>query len=102
IKGITHVTGGGFYENFPRMLPKGLGVELDPSQWEEPAIFSFLEEKGNISREEMYGVFNMGVGMAIVVRKEREQAILDVLANAGEKASVIGKVTETEGVKLHS
>lgn len=102
IKGITHVTGGGFYENFPRMLPEGLGVELDPSKWKEPAIFSFLQEKGNISREEMYGVFNMGIGMAIVVAKEKEQAILDLLVNVGEEATVIGKVTETEGVKFRS
>src|SRR5699024_1062931 len=61
IKGISHITGGGFYENFPRMLPEGLGVELDQTSWEVPEIFSFLQTKGNIADKDMYGVFNMGI-----------------------------------------
>src|SRR5690625_4902754 len=67
VKGISHITGGGFYENFPRMLPEGLGVELDQTSWKVPEIFSFLQTKGNIADKDMYGVFNMGIGMAIVV-----------------------------------
>src|SRR5690625_6127867 len=59
VKGITHITGGGFYENFPRMLPEGPGVELDRSTWEVPPIFSLLQKKGNLSLEEMYGIFNI-------------------------------------------
>src|SRR5699024_6231721 len=65
IRGITHVTGGGFYENFPRMLPAGLGVEINKESWEIPHIFSLLQEIGKITPDEMYGIFNMGIGMAV-------------------------------------
>lgn len=98
IQGITHVTGGGFYENFPRMLPAGLGVELDQTCWEIPAIFSFLQEKGKISQQEMYGIFNMGIGMAIVVREEDAEQVTDSFKKHGEQATIIGKVTNNEGV----
>src|SRR5699024_8512119 len=70
VKGITHITGGGFYENFPRVTPDGMGVQLNASAWEVPEIFDFLKDHGEMSLEEMYGVFNMGVGMALIVRKE--------------------------------
>jgi len=98
IKGISHITGGGFYENFPRVLPEGLGVSLDKSRWEVPKIFSFLQEKGNLSEEEMYGIFNMGVGMAVIVKESDAEKALEELEKVGEKASVIGFVTEEEGV----
>src|SRR5690625_2534089 len=98
IEGITHITGGGFYENFPRMLPNGLGVELQQTSWKVPEIFSFLQDKGNISQEEMYGIFNMGIGMALVVRKEKSEQVVDLLKKQGEEASIIGKVTNREGV----
>lgn len=100
IKGIAHITGGGFYENFPRILPDGLGVSLDSSKWEVPEILTFIEKEGKIKREEMYGVFNMGVGMAIVVEESIVDEVLNTLENAGEKASVIGKVTSEEGVHI--
>jgi len=98
IKGITHVTGGGFYENFPRTLPSGLGVELDQRQWRVPQIFSFLQEKGDISWEDMYGIFNMGIGMAVVVREEDAEQVVEIFNQQGEQASIIGKVTNREGV----
>ncbi|MCJ7840996.1 phosphoribosylformylglycinamidine cyclo-ligase [Lederbergia sp. NSJ-179] len=98
ISGIAHITGGGFYENFPRMLPAGLGVELEPSSWQVPAIFSFLQKEGNIPTDEMYGVFNMGIGMAIAVSREDANGILDILHQQGEYASIIGRVVEGEGV----
>lgn len=102
IKGISHITGGGFYENFPRMLPDGLGVTLDPNRWEIPEILSFIQEKGKISAEDMYGVFNMGVGMAIVVEKSAVDQVLATLEDQGEQASVIGEVTSNEGVHFQS
>jgi len=98
VKGISHITGGGFYENFPRMLPEGLGVELDETSWEVPEIFSFLQTKGNIADKDMYGVFNMGIGMAIVVAEADADQALTILKEQGEAASVIGTVTSEEGV----
>lgn len=99
VKGISHITGGGFYENFPRMLPKGLGVHLDPTRWDIPAIFSFLQEKGGLTEQDMYGTFNMGIGMAIVVQEaDAEQALQLLRTNGEESAKVIGKVVSEEGV----
>lgn len=100
VKGISHITGGGFYENFPRMLPEGLGVSLDPSAWEVPEIFTFLRDQGDLTLQDMYGVFNMGVGMAIVVDQKNVDQALQILKDNGETATVIGKVTETEGVQF--
>ncbi len=100
IKGISHITGGGFYENLPRMLPEGLGIEINHSSWQRPAIFSFLQKQGDIPDEDMYSVFNMGIGMAIVVGQEDVADVLNCLQ--GETASVIGKVTSNEGVYFTS
>ncbi|WP_339229392.1 phosphoribosylformylglycinamidine cyclo-ligase [Oceanobacillus sp. FSL K6-2867] len=102
VKGISHITGGGFYENFPRMMPKGLGVEINKGSWNIPEIFSFLQEKGSISEKEMYGVFNMGIGMALVVEEADVDRTLTILKEAGEEAAVIGSVTTTEGVQFSS
>lgn len=98
IKGISHITGGGFYENFPRVMPKGLGVELDESTWKVPEIISFIQDKGEISDQDMYGVFNMGIGMALIVAKEDAEAVITILEDSGEEANVIGKVVNKEGV----
>lgn len=98
VKGIAHITGGGFYENFPRMLPQGLGVKLEKNSWDVPAIFTFLQEQGKIKEEEMYGVFNMGIGMSVVVSKQDANKALEVLKNAGEHARQIGVVIAEEGV----
>src|SRR5690625_2790854 len=102
IKGISHITGGGFYENFPRMLPDGLGVTLDPTSWKVPEILSFIQAKGEISDKDMYGVFNMGVGMAIVVEKSAVDKVLSILREQDEEPSVIGEVTANEGVHFQS
>src|SRR5699024_7039141 len=91
IKGIAHITGGGFYENFPRVLPEGLGVELDKSTWEVPEILTFIEKEGDIPEDEMYGIFNMGVGMALFVDEKDAANVLAQLEKIGETASVIGK-----------
>ncbi|MFC4559462.1 phosphoribosylformylglycinamidine cyclo-ligase [Virgibacillus kekensis] len=102
VKGISHITGGGFYENLPRMLPEGLGVRIDRSAWKTPEVFPFLQELGGITEEEMYGVFNMGIGMAIVVSENDVESALDSLREAGETANVIGEVTANKGVQFIS
>ncbi|WP_079525821.1 phosphoribosylformylglycinamidine cyclo-ligase [Halobacillus hunanensis] len=98
IKGVAHVTGGGFYENIPRMLPHGMGVSIDKTSWSVLPIFEFLREQGELTDEEMFGVFNMGIGMVAVVPEQDVPASLEALNNAGEKAQVIGHVTEQEGI----
>ncbi|HLR59824.1 MAG TPA: phosphoribosylformylglycinamidine cyclo-ligase [Pseudogracilibacillus sp.] len=98
VKGITHVTGGGFYENFPRMLSEDLGVEIDQSTWEVPEILSFIQKQGEISEEEMYGVFNMGVGMALVVSQSDVKQTLAILKESGETAFEMGTIIDQKGV----
>src|SRR5699024_5947306 len=102
VKGISHVTGGGFYENLPRMLPEGLGVEIEEGSWEIPEIFTFLQDKGELPEKEMYGVVNMGIGMVLVVEEADAASAIRILNEAGEAASVIGKVTAKEGVEFTS
>lgn len=102
VKGISHITGGGFYENLPRMLPNGLGVQIDSNSWDVPEIFSFLQDHGDIAEEEMYGVFNMGIGMALVVNREDAQRVIAELLQNGEEASIIGTVVPNEGVHFSS
>src|SRR5690625_4009103 len=100
VKGIAHITGGGFYENFPRMLHEGLDIQLDQTTWTVPEIFTFLQEQGNIPLKVMYGVFNMGIGMAVAVAEKDVQDTLAILQDNGEKAAVIGQVTNGEGVQF--
>jgi phosphoribosylformylglycinamidine cyclo-ligase len=100
IKGLSHITGGGFYENIPRMLPEGFGAEFNYGSWEIPAIFKFIEEKGNIEKKDMFSTFNMGIGMAVVVSKEESEAVLDELRAQGENATIIGHVTSSAGVEI--
>lgn len=98
LKGIAHITGGGFYENFPRVLQEGLGVELDKNRWEVPEILSFIQKHGDIPEDEMYGIFNMGVGMALFVNESDAPTLLKELEELGETADIIGKVIDKEGV----
>lgn len=100
VKGIAHITGGGFYENFPRMLPDGLGVKLDETKWDIPDILSFIEREGEINHEEMYGVFNMGIGMALAVNSEEAEETTAMLRQNGVEATIIGEVTTEEGVHI--
>lgn len=97
LTGAAHVTGGGFYENLPRMLPKGLSVDVIRGQWPEPAIFDVIHERGQIPQREMFNTFNMGIGMVLAVRKDNQQAVLDQLASQGEAAYVIGEVVAGSG-----
>ncbi|WP_163538380.1 phosphoribosylformylglycinamidine cyclo-ligase [Gracilibacillus sp. YIM 98692] len=98
IKGISHITGGGFYENLPRAIPEKLGVNIQKGSWEIPAVFNYLQKQAGLEEDEMYGVFNMGVGMAVVVEAHEADMAIQLLEDIGEKASIIGEVTEEAGV----
>ncbi len=99
VKGISHITGGGFYENIPRMLPDGISAKITANSWQIPAIFSLIQKEGNISEHDMYNTFNMGIGMAVVVADEDKQKAVDILKENGEEAYVIGSTVEgTVGV----
>ncbi|GGP08052.1 phosphoribosylformylglycinamidine cyclo-ligase [Oceanobacillus neutriphilus] len=102
IKGIAHITGGGFDENIPRMLPEGLGAAVQQGAWDVPKIFPFLQKRGEIDDREMYRVFNMGIGMVIAVSKEDEQTVCDLLQGNNIEAAVIGYVVPGEEVQITS
>lgn len=94
VKGISHITGGGFYENMPRMLNEKVALNIDKNSYEVPAIFKLIQKEGNIPLRDMYNTFNMGIGMAIIVSKEEKERTLEILKEAGETAYVIGEVVE--------
>ena len=96
IKGCSHITGGGFYENIPRMLPDGIGAKIERSSYEVPAIFSLLQKTGNITDQMMYNTYNMGVGMVLCVNPSDTDKTLEALKNAGETAYVIGETVAGE------
>ena len=101
VKGISHITGGGFYENMPRSIPKGLGVRIKKSDVKTPAIFSLIQKRGNISEHDMFNTFNMGVGMSIVVSKEDASRAIEILKAHGEDAYILGEIISSEdGVVL--
>ncbi len=94
IKGISHVTGGGFYENLPRMLNDKVALNINKNSYEIPAIFKLIQKEGNIPERDMYNTFNMGIGMAIIVSPENVEKTLDILKAEGEMAYEIGEVVE--------
>ncbi|HHY21245.1 MAG TPA: phosphoribosylformylglycinamidine cyclo-ligase [Bacilli bacterium] len=100
IHGLAHVTGGGFYENIPRMLPAGLGAEVDFGSWDVPAIFNLVEQTGSVSKKDMFSTFNMGIGMILAVPEQEVNEIIKKLEQEGEKPAVIGRVIEGEGVSI--
>jgi len=100
VKGMVHVTGGGFIENIPRVLPEGLGVNVNLGTWEMPKVFPFIAEKGQISDFEMYKTFNMGIGFIMIVDENDVDGLLKAVESTGEKAFVIGSVKDSEGVEL--
>ena len=101
IKGISHITGGGFYENMPRSIPKGLGVKIEKSAVRVPPIFSLIQKRGNISEHDMFNTFNMGVGMSVVVAKEDAERAVELFKANGEDAYLLGTIVESEdGVLL--
>jgi len=94
IKGLAHITGGGFYENIPRILPQGCRVEIRRDSWPVPALFGLLQEKGRVPEREMYRVFNMGIGMIAVVREKDKAAVLRQLGLVRQEAWEIGRVVK--------
>ncbi|KAK8565523.1 hypothetical protein V6N13_020622 [Hibiscus sabdariffa] len=97
VKGIAHITGGGFTDNIPRVFPKGLGAVIYDNSWNVPAVFKWMQQAGNIEDAEMRRTFNMGIGMVLVVSKEASQRILED-ANGAYTAYHIGEVVNGEGV----
>ena len=96
VHGISHITGGGFYENIPRSIPDGLGAKIDKAAIQTPAIFPLLQRLGRIPERDMFNTFNMGVGMAVIVSASSADKALAALREAGEAPYVIGEIIESE------
>jgi phosphoribosylformylglycinamidine cyclo-ligase len=91
VHGIAHITGGGVFENLDRILPPGVGVTIDRGSWPLPTVFSWLQKLGDVEDDEMYRVFNMGVGLALVVSPYYAESIQQQVAKAGLESWVIGR-----------
>lgn len=101
VKACSHITGGGFYENIPRMLPEGIHAMIKKNSYEVPSIFKMLSKDGDIEEQVMYNTYNMGIGMMIAVDSKDTDQALKLIADAGEKAFVVGEaVNGTKGVSL--
>ncbi|MBP5151523.1 MAG: phosphoribosylformylglycinamidine cyclo-ligase [Lachnospiraceae bacterium] len=101
VKGCSHITGGGFYENVPRMLPDGIAASIDKASYEVPAIFKLMQKKGDISDTMMYNTFNMGIGMVLCVNEADVEATMEAVKSAGDVPYVIGStVAGDKGVIL--
>ena len=101
VKGVSHITGGGFYENIPRMLKDGIHADIEKAAAPVPAVFDVISKAGNIPERDMYNTFNMGVGLVVAVAKGDADKALAVLAEAGEKAYIIGQASAGEkGITL--
>ncbi|HAW64715.1 MAG TPA: phosphoribosylformylglycinamidine cyclo-ligase, partial [Alistipes sp.] len=100
VHGISHITGGGFDENIPRILREGQGIWIDEGSWEILPVFAFLEKYGRVPHREMFNIFNMGIGMVIALDASEAPLAIELLAAQGERAAVIGRVTDTEGVVI--
>ena len=96
VKGVSHITGGGFYENIPRSIPDGLGAKIDKSAVRVLPIFKLIEKVGGITERDMYNTFNMGVGMSVVVAKEDAERALKILKANGEDAYLIGEIVNSD------
>ncbi len=96
VKGVSHITGGGFYENIPRSIPDGLGAKIDRSKVRVLPVFDLIAKKGGVSERDMFNTYNMGVGMSLVVAPEDVDKALAILKEQGEDAYVIGEIVESE------
>jgi phosphoribosylformylglycinamidine cyclo-ligase len=92
IKGVAHITGGGFIENIPRMIPDGLAARIMLGSWDIPPIFDVIEQAGGIDHMEMFNVFNMGIGMVLAVASNHAEETMALLDDAGEDARIIGEI----------
>ena len=100
VHGVAHITGGGFDENIPRVLHDGQGLEIHEGSWEILPVFRLLEQWGGIPHREMFNIFNMGIGMVLVLDATEADKAVGILESVGEKASVIGRVTDVPGVNI--
>ncbi|MBQ0082362.1 MAG: phosphoribosylformylglycinamidine cyclo-ligase [bacterium] len=100
VHGVAHITGGGFDENIPRILREGQGIEVKEGSWEILPVFRFLEKNGNIPHREMFNIFNMGIGMVIALDANEADRAIEILTRHGERASVIGRITDKPGVSI--
>ncbi len=100
VKGIAHITGGGFIENIPRIFPEGVGCEIDTKSYPVPAVFRIMQEKAGITDEQIYNTFNMGIGMVVCVDKKDVPAAIAQLESTGESAYLIGETVHGKGVTL--
>ncbi|NUU61144.1 phosphoribosylformylglycinamidine cyclo-ligase [Paenibacillus agri] len=98
VKGMAHITGGGFIENIPRVLPEGVNVEINYGSWPILPIFNLLQSKGDVTNRDMFTTFNMGVGLVLVVDAANGEQALELLKASGEEAYIIGTVTEGERI----
>lgn len=96
LNGLVHITGGGFYENIPRILPDGCGVKIKKDSYDMPAIFNVIAKEGDVSEREMFTTFNMGIGMMVFANKDNVDQILNILKEQGEKAFIIGEVVSSD------
>ena len=96
VHGISHITGGGFYENIPRSIPDGLGAKIEKAALRTPPIFDFIAQSGNIPERDMFNTFNMGVGMSVTVSREQADRALAVLREQGEDAYIMGEIVSGE------
>ncbi|MGM9795245.1 MAG: phosphoribosylformylglycinamidine cyclo-ligase [Candidatus Aphodosoma sp.] len=100
VHGISHITGGGFDENIPRILKENQGIEVKEGSWNILPVFNFLEKYGKIPHREMYNIYNMGIGMVIAMPKSEAEKAISILKSHGDVATVIGKVTDKPGVNI--
>lgn len=101
IKGCSHITGGGFYENIPRMLPEGIRAVVEKSSYQLPAVFRLMQEKGNLDEKMMYNTYNMGIGMTLALAPSDGDKAIEALKAAGENAFIIGRMEAGEkGVEI--
>ncbi len=100
VKGIAHITGGGFLENIPRIFPEGIGCEIEKNSYEVPPVFRVMQEKAGISDEQIYNTFNMGIGMVVCVSPEYVETARESLEASGEETVILGKTVAGKGVLL--
>ncbi len=100
VHGVAHITGGGFDENIPRILKQGQGIYVKEGSWPILPVFKFLETYGKVPHREMFNIYNMGIGMVLAMKEDEAAKAIEILAKYGDKAYIIGKVTDNEGVLI--
>lgn len=100
VKGIAHITGGGFIENIPRIFPEGIGCRIDTKSYEVPAVFKIMQKRARLSKQEIYNTFNMGIGMVVCVAKRDVEKTIAQLESTGESCVILGKTCKGSGVTL--